>query len=351
MNIFNTFDNTPKPIYYNSSEKLDGLNSLKFLCSLLVAAIHIPFILTPWIGFLYRIAVPIFFMISGYFLVGKDGTISSKHIFRVLKKIIGITIIANLIYFIYKYLSVGKTYFSLFWAIAVGDNVSAHLWYLNSYIQALIILWMMIKCNMTKILPLLIPIGLVLNILLGSYNLFIFPSSTNFPLNYENDPLFLHRNFLTIGLPCIVIGMLIRFKQNPIPVKSLLLATILTLSGLIIEIVSYNLSYPNDVKVGDINILTIPFAICLFLFCLNIKSCSKGIGKWTSKMGETHSMNIYLWHLLVASFISILISEIAIFNDYKDYWLLPGVCILSILLSVLIIRIKSLKFVATRRVL
>lgn len=79
----------------------EGLDALKFICAFLVICIHEPFpgIFGEYVTALSRIAVPIFFMISGYFYseIVKDGK-CKKWIVKIFKLFVG----ASIFYFLFN---------------------------------------------------------------------------------------------------------------------------------------------------------------------------------------------------------------------------------------------------------
>lgn len=130
----NLFYNVPRPLFRKTREEIPGLNALKFLCAIMVVGIHIPFVLQPHLIAIYRIAVPIFFMISGYFLVNTEGVITTQRIKRVFIKVLILAITANVIYYIFKLIIFHRYTYPLFVTIIEGGTIAASLWYLNAYL-------------------------------------------------------------------------------------------------------------------------------------------------------------------------------------------------------------------------
>lgn len=87
---------------YRKAEKtkITGLNVLKLLCAFFVVHIHVDCLYTDWVYSIVHIAVPIFFMISGYFLCDDTGVIQTGHIKKIIKHMIPVIIFVNLIYFL-----------------------------------------------------------------------------------------------------------------------------------------------------------------------------------------------------------------------------------------------------------
>lgn len=243
-----------------------------------------------------RISVPIFFIISGYFIVSANGIISSAKIRNIFIKIMKITIFVTLAYLLFDFIikimtnkEFGDYSSPSYWVyeILYGTSVRAHLWYLTSYLQVLIVVLILLKIKRFSILFFLIPIGILINLAIGSYGFILFD---------ENNPLEYSRNVLTIAIPSVMIGVLIRIYESHLPsattVVWLLISSVLLLYA---EMAIIHHS------AGDIVIMTMPVAIFTFIFFLRFQPHSRHLhtlGEW----GKNHSLDIYLWHSLVAVF-------------------------------------------------
>ena len=158
-------------------ERNGSLDALKTICAFLVICIHIPFpgivgeIITP----LARIAVPIFFMITGYFYNKED-----KKQFKQMKKIIILIILSNLLYFIPNIVTTENmsNIFSvkkcLEFIIFNESPFASHLWYLNALLYVLIIVYFADKLKIRKFLYYVIPILLIIDLILGKYSILLF---------------------------------------------------------------------------------------------------------------------------------------------------------------------------------
>ena len=128
----------------------NAIDILKAFCAFLIVCIHIPFpgIFGMHIVTLARIAVPIFFMISGYFysdIITRNGEV------RQIKKIFRLLLAANLIYVLWKVLlsiiwndeSFFQDTFSmknLFQFLMFNESpFNGHLWYLGAILYVLLI--------------------------------------------------------------------------------------------------------------------------------------------------------------------------------------------------------------------
>lgn len=292
------------PIFYKGDKEIPGIQILKVFCAFLVVLIHEPSFLKGYIMPLTRIAVPIFFMITGYFILDSYGNLSEKKLKKTLYKITRLYIIVAFVYIIYKlliYIRHPELYSTVFlnyryWIhfLFTGTKPTGHLWYLIALIQALVIIIVAIKLKVERMLFFIIPIGLVLNLIIGRYN-FIF-DDFNIPNN-----LILSRNVLTIGLPCILIGMMIRRYEHFLPsCKTIIILSFFTLCAIYVETIILRVSFHS--LQGDIILFTIPFAICVFILFLKYQS-KHPIAHSLAKIGKLYSMDIYIWHILVAGFV------------------------------------------------
>lgn len=318
-----------KPIIKRDN-KVSSIHILKALCAFLVVIIHTKCVYKDYFLPICRIAVPIFFMISGYFLLNKDrNCIEYKKIVKAIIKIVKIAFIANIIYgiafYIFDLRSIGYLSFK-FWIIEIftGSAIVGHLWYLTAYIEVLLTIYFLQKINKLKILYYLIPCFIILNMLLGSYRYLI---------GIDHPYQFLHTNFLTIGLPCFAIGMLIKIygKQITAIVKwwHVILCFIIAYSEGIIKH-KMGLHPPG---IGDIYLFTIPLAALTFIAFLKKKNLY--CGQLIENIGEKHSLYIYLYHGLVLTLIV----------KYTDYsFQLPVIDALLIYLITILLSITSCNF-------
>lgn len=154
-------------------QEIYSINYLKGVCSILVVLIHThllgKIIFIPF----YRCAVPLFFMISGYFLMGREGWYRDR-IFHILKKMVIIWGITNIVYYSFiqfiftEYDSIHnlQTFIqTLGIEFIFGGEFCGPLWYITAYIWALIIIYIFnIKRNRNTFL--LVAFLLLVNVLL-----------------------------------------------------------------------------------------------------------------------------------------------------------------------------------------
>lgn len=272
--------------------------ALKAICAAMVVLIHMPSPGKEYVYPLLRIAVPVFFIISGYFTYSDSYHQTKDRIFRNLGKIIRITLFANCIYLVFTILTTilrgsDLPFFSLkflsIW-IFTGNGLAygGHLWYLTAYIETLLVFGWLYKIHKEKILLYLTLPLIVLNITLGYIDL----------AGIATIPNFWRINFITIGIPCFCIGYMIRkFKSEIMQYLSPTRAT-LAVCGLLflaygekLLVSRSGMYYPQS----DIFVFTVPLAAMVFIWCLLHPSAGGGL----EYIGKKYSLNIYLYHMLV----------------------------------------------------
>lgn len=314
----------------------NSLDILKFICALLVILLHTPqpkgfeFYIDP----LQRCAVPIFFMISGYFTFKRENLnkVLQKRLVIILKIICWSTLIylindiihtksLNIIYVIIS------NYKNLF--LYNCTVVSYHLWYLHAYLYVLIIFWIVNKYNLYKLLLYATPILFIAGVYLGKYHGLI---------NGIDMPIQCSRNFLFTGLPYFTLGFLIRKNETHINrhiCKNIaIVGLILFLVIGSIEEIAFDL-YDNT---GDLYISTIFISATLFILFLNI-NCKED--NFISRIGREDCLYIYILHVIILNEISSIMTKLG----YEQLFLHTSIFIVLILTVLLIKTLKKLQII------
>lgn len=190
-------------------QRFYSLDVVKVLAAFLVICIHLPFpgLFGEYLVPITKIAVPYFFIVSGFFIWDKEVKVLKYKIISNIKKIFGILIASNVLYFFWKVFMVSlsstklSNYLSTIFNREVAINFlffnespfSDHLWYLSAYLYVLIIYYFLVHFEKVKYIYSLVPI-----LLIGSFAL--------------GGNILLMRNFIFIGIPYFFIGNLIRIK-------------------------------------------------------------------------------------------------------------------------------------------
>lgn len=287
-----------KEIYTRKSE----VDVLKCICSFAIVIIHTPFEGTAGtlLRIFSRVAVPIFFMISGYYY-----TPDSKRINRQIKKIVCVIVFSHLLYFIFDIFmnhvahvnlymfSKSESFIKIISQIIIF-NVSpayTHLWYVLAYLYILILVkWINLR-HISSMPLLIISILLLLgNLILGKYSYCIFGQSME---------SYISRNFLFTGIPFYLLGYLISKKNGIVPIKNKAEARFFMLVFLILYVIEKGtLSLVGESNTGDIYIMSIVLAITIFLYTLyiNAPATKNNIKGLIANIGNNYTLLIYIMH-------------------------------------------------------
>ena len=280
------------------SLRKESFDTLKFFLAFFVVIIHTGF--TGWIGLgsdaISRIAVPLFFMITGYYLPTMTEEKFKKH----FHKVIYLTVISTLFYSLFSYAQsiTGESSYNWFTQTFNMKNIclwllfnftkpiAGHLWYFYALLYVLIIIYIGRKTKRIGLLYMFLPL-----LFLGNYILSYFLNIT-------------YRNFLFIGLPYVLLGCLFRnnekqFKIYTMKSPTLILSLLFCCLGLGLEMLFYK--YTDTKIIRDHFLFTLPMAICVFTLAL--KHPHWGANSLLTTIGKKYSAHIYIMHLCVIKLI------------------------------------------------
>lgn len=317
-----------------------NVDILKLLCALFVIMIHVNYFGRQWLLPITRCAVPIFLIISGYYLYSPDSGLykvkkSIKHVTFIL---INSTILFAVINTLLQYHSTGSVSIpnrrSIFNFIVFNENPWAyHLWYLSAYIYVLIIIDACQQKKCLKYLYYCIPVLLLTDLVFGKYSLLIWKQEYNY--------LYL-RNFLFVGIPYFLIGGLIRKNYHKLNNSKRICFYGIIMSVLLSLSESSLLRHMGLNATRDHYLGTTFLAVFLFLFTLQLQSYRDNI---LSKIGKKDSMYIYVLHPLIITFFGIFNN--IIIPEYLNiiYNKIAPIIILFITL-IFILMIRKLKIIS-----
>lgn len=288
--------NTPQ-----KTEAISSLYVLKALCAFGVVILHAPAgLMTDSLRLLASIAVPIFFIITGYFLFTEDKEKLNQRLQGSIKKVFIVTLITNVAMTL---ISLGQLpapnqiVLWLKWLFLGQHYTYAHLWYLTALLEALILLWGLNKLGLKRHIPLLCFFWLA-KFALEDYSIYTLgkPSSM------------FAANALFYAIPCVAIGWTIRKYQASL-MKLPYLELALGLSVIFIFAVRFALPQGEVLQV----ILT-PFArtaLMITTFLCAIRHSNRGSGSTLEYIGHKLSGNIYYWHgAFITLFVALLPSQV-----------------------------------------
>lgn len=293
--------NSTPHINVSDRREIPWLNVLKLICALMIVHIHVDAPYREYILPVCDIAVPVFFMISGYFLTDSRGMFDLSRIRRSIWKILKIILFAQLLYILvclYSGYRHGKDPASILlneqnWLemVTLGSWPSEPLWYLTAFLEALAVILLISRfrpMEKMKDLAILITVTLIAQVLICY--LIIGPEVTD-----ENR--YLAHTFLWPALPCIAIGSIIR-RKGTTPDSKFLAAVIIILIPVI-----YLIDYNSEITGGRMHIpsQTAAVAIASIVFMAFLKMRREPPIVWhIASLGRKHSRNIYIVHSALA---------------------------------------------------
>lgn len=321
--------------------KNKSLYTIEGLACICVIFIHCKFPgeLGRIIEFFSRYAVPVFFIVSGYFTYDANNEKLKSKAIKLLKiflcYIIFYYILLHVQNFItndtYSFIELNKKIFNfknVFLLIMLNRTsiIIPHLWFLLALVYCYIFRYFTKREKFEKLYK-YIPYILIL-----TYILSIVP---NIISNNSNTNA-LVRNWLMYGIPFFVIGINIKnnldrisnIKNNRLIIFSILGILLIGLERTFINIFDKELFL--DVYIGNII-----FVISIFILAINNPKLFDI--KILSNIGEKHSLNIYLIHYAIIRIINILDKK-EIINGYFKPIL---VFIIAYIISAIIIKVKE----------
>lgn len=285
------------------------LDLFKYVLCYLVICIHLVGE-SYWHFPIYRLAVPMFFLISGYFSYKKqDQEIYAK---ESIKRNLKYLFVGFLIYIIFDFImcfveghGVGYFWTTLFYENLFLDFVilnrpitytGAQLWFLIALLIVSIVHWLLVKYNKTKFYKFIIPICLALYFFFSAY-MYIF-QSTDMPIRYV-------RNAWLFGLPVFGLGyMLAKFdfnKKSYFKYLYLVFAIIFFVLQIFEDQLLRFLSNDSPLNI-EMYISSLLSAVLFLQFFLGIK---KSNCNWYYKwIGKNAPYYIYILHMAVAVVLS-----------------------------------------------
>ncbi len=191
------------------------------------------------------------------------------------------------------------------------DFFGFHLWYFHAVLYCLIIFYYADKWGLTKYLRYSTPILLLLPFLAAITQL---------------DCIY-YRNFLFMGLPCMMIGRMIREDKDQLfsflsKRQYMWVITALSLLLSYVEMYCINLIY-SDGGVRDIYAFTLPIVLPFFYGCLRHPDFGKD--SWLAVIGRKYSAYIYIFHVAVGRNLLPLIGLSSVLNEYTQPFVIFGI--------------------------
>lgn len=320
------------------TKEIPSIYALKALSAVLIILLHSGALFGSSIIYnllwpVFRISVPIFFIISGFFFCTESlyGFITHAH--KSIIKLLKIGVVSFLLFSIYSLLTQGgnfiltkledPTTYALFIIrnkLPYGD----HLWYIFAYAYLLFFSEIFFKCRR----GIKVSLGGVVFVVMISYTLVCI-----FCLFFLR-PEIVTCNWIVIGLPNFFIGWIIKrdyFKT--LSSSSHVVFAIVVVFLLALTIIE-NATVP--VKMGDLYFTTIPLSLFVFLFF-----CTNKIDSFILYViGKRHSMWIYITHIMGLGIVKHLFMKLEIGAGF-----ITGIAGVAIILFISIIMSEIFRYI------
>lgn len=313
-------------------ERNHSIDSLKFLCALLVVFIHCKYPYKDSMLPITDVAVPLFFCISGYFVYG------AKRSCGRINRIAQIFAWSAALYLakteVFAIITTHSPWFPSWHAITnflfFNDVAfSIHLWYLPAYIYVLTIAFFIDKYNLWKaafytILPLL---------LVGVFIKYSITDKCPEEIQY-------YRNAYFCGLPYFLLGGLIKFAPpsnvNGIWPKICLIVVILILVAMRYLFIGQSFIM---MAIREFDLLLLTATIFLFAtICVQRKE------NMSSDLGRRYSLYIYIFHVFLMSVCEMVATKLPT-NICEFYMYINPICVflLSIVLTFVLGKLRFIR--------
>lgn len=259
---------------------------------------------------LYRLAVPMFFLISGYFSNFDDNKEEKSR--KVIKRTLKYLVVGFVFYIIFDFImcfvdgkGVGYYFTTLFYndiflnLVVLNTPITytgAQLWFLIALFFVTVVHWLLVKYNKEKLYYIIVPVCLALFFFFSSY-MYIF-QETDMPIRYV-------RNAWLFGLPVFGLGYLI--SKIDFHKKSYFRYIYLVLGILFFILQIYEDRFlrflSNDAPLNcEMYISSLISAICFLQFFMSIKHCYSK--KYYDIVGKNGAFYVYILHMAVAVVVS-----------------------------------------------
>ena len=291
-----------------------------------------------------RFAVPLFFMVSGYYCY-RGGQYTNNQV--ITKKIVKIAKMTFSWYLFYLFFFVVENWlfkashvfdFSLTHILHVAvfnqpSNVPPHFWFLFALINVYLLFLLVNALKVRKI-------GYVFSLVM--FALLIALQQGASLMGYSITPYYF-RNFLIEGFPFFMLGHFLHENKEKCNVSNVLLLIIVGISAVLS--IGERFMFKSFIKVF---LSTYPLVVCLFVYAINNPYRHRGM---IQLLGKNLSMPVYILHW----FVMIVVDRMIKYYEYEGIsyvqWLRPIAVIgITILLGFLYhklstIRLKKCKLV------
>lgn len=333
----------------DNKKRWKSIDCLRGISCIAVVFIHYNFPNDPGIAVktFFRFGVPVFFIVSGFFLLS-NGTVSDTKIVKKIKHILKITFFASIFYAIFtiiwnplissdwnmKVFAVERLHASKIVKFFITNDpfVYSHLWFLLALIYCYVFSILFLTNNKNlKYVKFLAPVLLICYSCMQEFGN-ITPFRNSFAIPGTTDRLYLYNLFLFRALPFFLFGILLRQYQEKISNLKIpdWILTIVMLCGGFISI--YERFHFTEAQFYIGTYLTVAA-----MFILAIKKPDAG-GNILEYIGRELSLYVYILHIAVGKIFDLIAQKNHLWgNDVFTY----SKCFLVLLSSLLIAFVVS----------
>lgn len=294
-----------------SNNRIASIDGMRLIASFLVVCLHTPYIhdnfISACITDIARIAVPFFFIVSGFYIYNINKSTENQNIVKSIKKLSKVLIFTITFYIIIDIVvfrdmtKINDEFNNLFsYRLLIFNQIPfcPVAWYLLAYIYILLITYFVKNEILTSLMGIS---SIVFGLLTGTYSNFLGLKVDNFLFNCSFLSTYC---FFIIGytLNKYLSTNKIEIPQN----KILVLIIITTLITAPLEHFALKLIFSTSIK-GTTYISTYICSIFLFMFLIKNSSFLKQI----NFLGKKYSLEIYLYHVALHYIL------VSIFNPEK----------------------------------
>ena len=310
------------------------LDMVKAICAYAVVLLHIRFPGTAGnvTNVLARFAVPVFFMVSGYFCFRGDETEFVRtgkkicHVLILIAAAFPVCAVWELIQNRIDGDSQRKWLESLFSGEHIrqfliynnSSQVKWHLWFLPALLYCYLLFAMVSRFRLYRIAYVLIPVLLLIHFGMEEFSVYLIPE--------EHFRVMQFRNYLFTGFPFFMAGHLIhRYQENLeewFAGKREWLLYVLVIAGGIGSLMEYRYFEKEELFLGSV-------LMAVGLFMIAIIRKEQEAPEFLAAVGEKYAFFIYLFHLCVADILKDVSAMAGIVESSFYLWIRPVlVCVL-----------------------
>ena len=317
------------------------LDMVKAICAYAVVLLHVHFPGNAGIiaNVLARFAVPVFFMVSGYFCFRGDDTEfirTGKKIRHVLKLMLVAFPVCCLWELIQNHID-GASQKEWLEALVSGEHIRQfllynnssqvkwHLWFLPALLYCYLLFALAARFRICKQAYVLIPVLLLIHFGMEEFSTFLFPEKHFRVMQF--------RNYLFTGFPFFMLGHLIHRHQEKLEAwfagKKVLLLYGMVAGGGIASLLEYRYFGKLELFLGSV-------FMAVGLFLIAIMGKNRKVPELPAAIGQKYAFYIYLFHLCVADILKDVAVVAGIEKNLLYLWMRPVmVCVLVTAVAVM----------------